>query len=138
MRLKRDPVVLLNVVAVVVMAVSDWVFPLNTEQQAVLNGVALAVANFIAAMRVHDGQLPGLMGVAKAVLALLAGFALRLNPDLQTAIMSVVSFVGMMWLRTQVAPKAAPTPAALAAPVVPVDESAGMVAVRPGVRARLA
>jgi hypothetical protein len=127
MRLKRDPVVLLNLFAAAVMAVSDWVLPLNVEQQGIVNAVALALANVIAAFRVHDGQLPALSGFAKAVLALTVGFGLKLNPDLQVTIMSAVAWLGSLWVRQQVAPKDAPTPPALAEPVVEVNNAVGQV-----------
>jgi hypothetical protein len=128
MKLKRDPVVLLNLFAAAVMAASDWVLPLNDAQQSVLNAAALALSNLVAATLVHDGQLPALSGLAKAVLALTVGFGLKLNPDLQVTIMSAVAWLGSLWVRTQVAPKGAPTPPALAEPVVEVNNAVGQVA----------
>lgn len=138
MKLKRDPVVLANLFAMALMAVSDWLVPLSADNQAVLNAVVLGVANLIAATRVHDGQLPALTGLSKAVLALVAGLGLKLNPDLQVGLMSAISFFGMLWVRQQVAPKGAPTPAALAEPVVAVNEAVGAVAVTPAGRSHFA
>lgn len=125
-RLKRDPVVLANLLATAAMGLSDWFLNWDTPKQAALNAVVLALFNLVAATRVHDGQLVALSGLAKAVIALIIGLGVKLNPDLQVMIMSGLAWLGSLYYRTQVAPDA-PTPAALASPVVPVEGRIGAV-----------
>jgi hypothetical protein len=125
-RLKRDPVVLANLIATALMGLSDWFLNWDNVKQAALNAVVLAVFNLIAATRVHDGQLVALSGLAKAVIALIIGLGVKLNPDLQVMIMSGLAWVGSLYYRTQVAPDA-PTPAAVAKPVVEVSSAVGHV-----------
>lgn len=125
--LKRDPVVLANLVGSVVMGLLDWFTAWNDEQTALANGVVLAVVNLVAAALVHDGQVVALSGLGKAVLALVAGFGLSLNPDLQVAVMAALAWAGSLWVREKVSPKGAPTPPALAEPVVEVNNAVGQV-----------
>jgi hypothetical protein len=126
-RIKRDPVVLMNIIAGVVMGAIDIFVPLTHDQTSLVNAVVLGVANLVAATRVHDGQLVALTGLGKAVLATMLGFGLNLSVDLQVFIMSGVALAGSLWVRSQVAPVDAPTPAALAEPVVEVAASVGNV-----------
>jgi NADH:ubiquinone oxidoreductase subunit K len=130
-RLSRDPVILLNLVAVVIMTFSDFIFHLTDNQQTWLNGTALAVMNLIAAFRVHDGQVVALTGLAKACIALAVGFGLHLAVHQQATLMDLVAVAGMFFLRTQVAPINAPTPPALAEPVVEVSGTSGNVGTPP-------
>jgi hypothetical protein len=126
-RISRDPVILLNLVAIIIMTVSDFIFHLTDSQQTWLNAAALAIANLIAAFRVHDGQVVALTGLAKAFIALAVGFGLHLNDHQQSTIMDLVAVASMFFLRTQVAPIGAPTPPALADPVVEVSAASGNV-----------
>lgn len=119
-RLARDPVVLMNLLAVLVMGLGRIFLHFGEEQQAWVDGASLALANFIAAMRVHDGQLPALVGVFKAILALAIGLGVHLSPNVQLGIMTLVAGLGALWVRSQVSPKGAPPPASLATPVTNV------------------
>lgn len=129
--LKRDPVVLLNLVGGAVMGLLDWFTAWNDNQTALANGAVLALVNVIAAALVHDGQVVALSGLGKALLALVAGFGLSLDPNLQVAAMALLAWAGSLWVREKVSPKGAPTPPALADPVVEVNNVVGAVGTRP-------
>jgi hypothetical protein len=131
-RLLRDPVVMWNLLAVVAMGVGRVAWHFGDQQQAVLDGVSVALANFIAAARTHDGQLPALTGLFKAFFALVIGLGMHLNPNIQLGAMTLLTYVGSLWVRMQVAPVNQPTPAALAEPVVEVNNVVGAVTSTPG------
>lgn len=122
--LVRDPLLLLNLLGSVVMVVSAFLFPLSIEQQGVINAAALAVVGLLAALRTSDGQLPALMGLFKALLALGLAFGLRLAPEQQAVLMTFLAAASALWVRPQVSPVGAPAPAVNADPVTVVNDSA--------------
>lgn len=117
-RLARDPVVLTNLVAVTVVAISTFVVDLTADQQGVLNGVAVAIAGLISGWKVSDGQLPALLGLFKAVLLCAVAFGLHWNPEQQLVFMALVQGIAMLFVRTQVG-----------APVPPPASTAQLTAV---------
>lgn len=116
MKLTRDPVLILNLVAALIAGVSSFLFPLTDDQQAVLNALAFTILNVVAAFTVHDGQVAAITGLFKAMLAVGIGFGLHLSPEKQAIVMTVVAAVGAFWVRTQVGSKV-PPPASTAVPV---------------------
>jgi hypothetical protein len=114
MRISRDPVLLLNVVAAVIATLSAFVIHLTNDQQAVLNAVVFCAANVIAAFRVGDGQVAAIMGLMKGIVALGIGFGLHMTEEQQAVLMSLVAAAGMMWTRTQVKSPIPPAPADIA------------------------
>jgi hypothetical protein len=118
-RLSRDPVFYTNLVAAIVMFVSGFLINLTADQQAVLNGVALAVAGLVSAWRVSDGQLALVVNLFKALIALGLGFGLHLTPEQQATLIILVQAVGVGFIRTQVGAPV-PPPASTAQPVLPV------------------
>lgn len=125
-RISRDPVVLWNLIAVLVMGAGRIFFHFGDEHQAWVDAVSVTLANFVAAWRVHDGQLPALAGLMKAVFALVIGLGVHLSPNVQVGVMTLVLFVGGMWVRSQVAPKGEPAPVAVAQPVVVAESRGGL------------
>jgi hypothetical protein len=69
-----------------------------------------------AARLVRDGQVPALLGVAQALLALAIGFGLNVGAEGQAVIMSFVGAVAAAFVRTQVVARAP----AETAPVAPL------------------
>jgi hypothetical protein len=118
-RLSRDPVFYTNLVAALVMFISGFLVNLTADQQAVLNGVALAIAGLATAWRVSDGQLALVVNLFKALIALGLGFGLHLTPEQQATIIILVQAVGVAFVRTQVG-ALVPPPASTAQPVLPV------------------
>jgi hypothetical protein len=102
----REPAVILGLVAAVVQLVSATAFPLTPDQQGVINAVAVALAGVITAFAVStDAGFAAVAGLVKAVIALALAFGLDLSPDLQSAIMVVVTAIGAFFVRTQVSAK---------------------------------
>lgn len=126
-RLKRDPVILANLLAGALMGLLDWLLSFTPEQQGLWNAAIVAVAGLVAAFRVHDGQVVALTAAAKALLAVGLAYGLHIGVDMQVLIMSAVAYAGGLVVRNFVAPIGAPTPAALADPVVEVDNVRGNV-----------
>lgn len=102
-KVSRDPALYLTLVATVVRLVAAFIFDLTDGQQAVLNSLATAVAGFIVAFWVaRDGQVPAILGVVQAVLALVVGFGLDVSAEGQAVIMSFVGAIAAAFIRTQV------------------------------------
>jgi len=103
MRLSRDPALWLTLFATAVRLLGAFVFNLTGGQQAVLNAVATAVASAIVAfIVVKDGQVPAILGVAQALLALAVGFGAHLSAENQAIVMSFVGALAAAFTRTQV------------------------------------
>jgi hypothetical protein len=110
LKLGRDPALYLTLVATAVRLLAAFVIHLSDEQQAVLNAVATAVAGAIVAAIVNrDGQVPALLGVAQALLALAVGFGLHISAENQAIIMSFIGAITAAFVRTQVVAPVAPT-----------------------------
>ena len=118
-RLARDPAVYTALVAALVMLVSTFVWNLSDTQQGTVNGLAVAIAGAWAAWKVSDGQLPLLLGILKAILAVGISFGLHLDDGKQLVIMTLAAAIGAMFVRTQVGAPV-PPPASTAQPVLPV------------------
>lgn len=110
---RREPALILGLIASAVQLTSAFAIPLTTAQQGVLNALAVAAAGLITAVLVRSDQLaPAILGVAQAALALGLAFGWDLSPDHQAVIMSFVVAVVSMFVRTQVS---APAPASVLA-----------------------
>ena len=103
LKLSRDPALWLTLVATAVRLLAAFVVHLSDEQQAVLNALATAVAGLVVALVVRrDGQVPAILGVAQAILALAVGFGLDVSAEGQAVIMSFVGALAAAFTRTQV------------------------------------
>lgn len=103
LKLGRDPALWLTLFATAVRLLAAFVIHLTDEQQAVLNAAATAIASLVVAVIVRrDGQVPALLGVAQALLALAIGFGLNVSAENQAVIMSFVGAVVAAFVRTQV------------------------------------
>ena len=101
--LSRDPALWLTLFATAVRLAAAFLFEITDEQQAVLNAAATATAAFIVAFWVRrDGQVPAILGVAQALLALAIGFGLNVSAEGQAVIMSFVGALAAAFTRTQV------------------------------------
>lgn len=101
--ISRDPALWLTLFATAVRLFAAFVIHLTDEQQAVLNATATAVASLIVAVWVRrDGQVPAILGIAQALLALAIGFGLSISAEGQAIIMSFVGAVAAAFVRTQV------------------------------------
>lgn len=103
----REPALWLALVAVGVKLLSAFVVNVSTDQQAVINAAAAAVAGLIVAAQTHDGIASAALGLVQAMVALAVGFGLHWSPDQQAIVMSFAAAVVAMFVRTQVS---APVP----------------------------
>lgn len=103
MKLSRDPALYLTLFATAVRLAAAFWLDLSGDQQAVLNAAATAVAGVVVAfIVVRDRQVPALLGLAQALLALGVGFGFNLSAESQAIIMSAVGGVLALFTRTQV------------------------------------
>lgn len=109
----REPALILGLFAAAVQLFSAIVLPLSTEQQGVLNAVAVAVIGFATAAAVStEKAAPAVLGVVQAVLACALAFGLDIPPETQGAVMAFVTALASAWVRTQVVAPEPPAPAA--------------------------
>jgi hypothetical protein len=103
-KLSRDPALWLFLVATgvrLLAAYGPWT--ITVDVQAAVNALATAIASFIvAAIVVRDKQVPALLGIVQALIALAVGLGLRLDPEMQALIMSGVGGLVAAFVRTQV------------------------------------
>jgi hypothetical protein len=114
--LGREPVLWLSLVAIGVKVISAFLVHVSTDQQAVINAAAAAIAGLLVAVSTRDGESGAILGVVQALLALGVGFGLRWTPDQQAMVMSLASTVVAMFVRTQVTAPVPPSAPALTAP----------------------
>ena len=99
----RDPALYLFLVATGVRLLSAFVLHVDDETQALINALATAVAGAIVALVVvRDKQVPALLGVTQALLALAVGLGLDVSAENQALIMSFVGGLAAAFVRTQV------------------------------------
>ena len=98
----REPALWLALVAVAVKLATAFGLNLSTDQQAVVNAVAAALAGLIVAVMVHDGIAAAVLGFVQTALALAVGFGLNWSADRQAVIMSFAAAIVAMFVRTQV------------------------------------
>jgi hypothetical protein len=124
--LGREPVLWLSLVAISVKVISAFLVHVSTDQQAVINAAAAAIAGLLVALSTRDGESGAILGVVQALLALGVGFGLRWSPDQQAMVMSLASTVVAMFVRTQVT---APVPPSvpIAAAKAPAPQTAKAV-----------
>lgn len=105
---RREPAMLLALLAVAIKLATAFGLNLTVDQQSVINAVAAALVGLIVAVMVHDGIGAAALGFLQAAIALAIGFGLQWSPDQQAVVMSFAAAVVAMWTRTQVvAPVAA-------------------------------
>ncbi len=100
---KREPALIWAFIASVIQLAVTYVFHVTTEQQGVINALVVAIGGLITALMVSSDQLaPAILGVAQAAIALALAFHLNLDPTVQAAVMSVLTTLIGMFVRTQV------------------------------------
>lgn len=100
---RREPALILGLIAAVIQMVSAFALPLSADQQGVLNAFAVAVIGVVTAVMVHSDHLaPAVLGVIQAALALGLAFGLHMTSANQAIIMAFASAVAAMFIRTQV------------------------------------
>jgi len=98
----RDPVFTVQTVVALVLAVTLF-FNFSTDIQALVTAVVVALGGVVAAWMVAaEKALPLLEGLAKAVLALVAGLGVDIPANVQAGVFAVLAVVTAYWMRGQV------------------------------------
>lgn len=99
---KREPAVFWAMVATLIQA-GTLLIPMTAEVQGVVNAAILAAAGFATAAMVSvDAALPALVGLIKAVFALVLGLGIQLPDTFQVGILAVVTALGAFFVRQNV------------------------------------
>lgn len=106
----REPAVFFEMLVAVALGVLTVVNP-GEVVYAAGSAAAVAIGGFLTAATVSaEKALPALLGVVKAVFALVVVLGVDLAPSIETGIIMVISAIGAAFVRQNVS---APTPAAL-------------------------
>jgi hypothetical protein len=79
-----------------------WISLISTGVQAAVNGVVAAAAGLATAIITKDGVSAAALGFIQAGIACAVGFGLKWSPEQQAIVMSFVSTLAAMFVRTQV------------------------------------
>lgn len=103
----RDPVVLSNAAAALIVVFSALVLPLSAGQQTVLNAVVVAGLGLLAAIGVHksDAIVPAVAGFLQAGLAVAIAFGWHLSEVQQAGVVAAIAAVAAIFLRPQLTAK---------------------------------
>jgi hypothetical protein len=103
--LGREPAVLWGLVATLLQAIA-LLLPFNSGVQGAINAGTLALAGFLTAAMVSvDAALPALLGLLKAVFALVLAFGGNLSEPTQVGILAIVTALGAFFVRQNVTAK---------------------------------
>lgn len=100
--LRRDAVAIMNVLSALVVLISLTAH-LSVGVQGGLNAVVAAVFGLIGVVGVvsADKLMPFIVGLGKAVLALVLAFGVGVDPALQVAVLAVLETLSALLLRAQ-------------------------------------
>jgi len=118
----RDPALWSALFVSLVSVLGAFVFHFTVDQEGALNSVFAAIMGIVVWMVTKDGTPALILGLAKALILAAAAWHFDLPADQQVILMTLLSAVVAMFVRTQVAAPV-PPPAATAAPVVVVDKA---------------
>jgi AcrR family transcriptional regulator len=104
----REPAMWAGLANAIIYVLGATVFHLSPSMESLLIAVTAAVLGFIVAWQTHDGLSAAILGLAKAILALLLGFGMKVSADQQAAILGLAAALVAMFVRTQAT---APVPA---------------------------
>lgn len=103
----REPAVFWGLVAVLLQSVA-LLLPFTPEVQGGVNAAALALAGFLTAAMVSvDAALPALVGLLKALFAVLLAFGTNIPEPTQVGILAVVTALGAFFVRQNVVSRVA-------------------------------
>lgn len=105
----REPALLSVLLGIAAKGLGVWLH-FTTAQQALMNAVSAATVGLMVALATKDGQSAALLGAAQAVIALIIGLGLRVDPELQAMVMSAIALAVGMYERTQVTAPVPPQP----------------------------
>ena len=106
----REPVVWIGLIeATIALAVVTGFTTWSGEQVSLVMAAVIAVFALITAYATHDTMLGFVVGLSKAVLALMVGFGANLSPEVVAGIVAFVSVLTGFFARTQTSPAETPS-----------------------------
>jgi hypothetical protein len=118
----RDPVFVVESAMMALLALSLFL-NLNPTVQGLVTAAVMAVGGFVSAWLVSaEKALPALTGVARAILALIAGLGVDVPANVQAGVFALISVFVAFMLRDRVA---APMSATAPAVVPPITRTTG-------------
>jgi nicotinamide riboside transporter PnuC len=103
--LGKEPALWMALFSSIVMVVSAFVFPLTPDQQGVLNAVCTAGFGLATAYFIDKGALSAaILGFVKATFALAIAFGWHQSAENQAILMTAVTSIVAMFVRTQTTP----------------------------------
>lgn len=117
----RDPALWAALFASAISALGTFAFHFSIDQEGALNGVFAAAMGIVVWAVTKDGAPALILGFAKALILVAAAWHFNIPTDQQTILMTLLSAMVAMFVRTQVGAPV-PPPAATADPVVVVDK----------------
>ena len=101
--LRREPVQIVGFFAAGLQLIVSLLAPLTIGQQGAINAAIVVVAGVVAAFAVSaEKAAPLIAGLIQALIALAASFGLLLAPQVQGALMTLVTAGIAFYIRTQV------------------------------------
>jgi intracellular septation protein A len=104
----REPAAWIGLIEAGIALLTITVLHWSTEQIALVMAVVMAIFGVYTAWVTHDTLLGVIVGLVKAVLALLVGFGVSLSPDLTAAIIGFATVALGFFNRQQTFPVAFP------------------------------
>src|SRR5262245_58072317 len=119
----RDPIFVVQSVVAALLALTLF-FNFNPTVQSLVTAVVVAAGGVVAAWLVAaEKALPLLEGLARAVLALIAGLGIAVPANVQAGVFALLSVLAGFWLRGQVVAPVSSAPPAQ--PLPPITRSTG-------------
>jgi hypothetical protein len=115
----REPAAWAALASILLQVIGAFVADFDTETQAWVNAVVIAVLGLIVAVTVHDGVIAAITGLAQAVLTLAAGLGLDWSAERQALILSLITAVAQFAVRQVVTAPVPPLVAAAASRSTP-------------------
>ena len=115
----REPAAWAALVSIILQVIGAFVADFDSETQAWVNAVVLAVLGLIVAVTVHDGVIAALTGLAQAILTLAVGLGLDWSAEKQALILSLITAVAQFAVRQVVTAPVPPLVAPAAAKSTP-------------------
>lgn len=106
----REPAAWVGLIeaALVLTVALGWV-SITSDQTALIMAVVVSAFGVLTAYLTQDTMLGVLVGLTKAVIALVIGFGLTLTPELTAAIIAFVTIAVSFFQRTQTSPADIPS-----------------------------
>lgn len=104
----REPAAWAALASIILQVIGAFVADFDSETQAWVNAVVLAVLGLIVAVTVHDGLIAAITGLAQSILTLTVGLGLDWSAEKQALILSLITAVAQFAVRQVVTAPVSP------------------------------